>query len=184
MPAAGHRRDAVAEQLPARDEDARRPGPADELVGRDEDRVLVGERIGLAPVRPSRRTGPSRSTTYGAAAAKSQNDSAPCRWSRIEIARTSLMTPVTFEAAENEPIFSGRSAWATSSASRRARSIRPSWSSGMTTTSASDSRQGSSLLWCSYGPMKTTGRSRGGDRRRAGRSDRRGRPGAGSRGSR
>ena len=69
------------------------------------------------------------------------------------------MTPVTFEAAENEPILSGRSAWAMSSASSRARSIRPSWSSGMTTTSASDSRHGSSLLWCSYGPMNTTGRS-------------------------
>ena len=48
-------------------------------------------------------------STYGAAAAKSQNDSAPCSWSRREIADVSLTMPVTFEAAENEPIFSGRS---------------------------------------------------------------------------
>jgi hypothetical protein len=32
----------------------------------------------------------------------------------------------------------------------------------MTTTSATDSRQGSSLEWCSYGPRKTTGRRAGG----------------------
>ena len=43
--AAGHARDAVREQLPARDEDARRARPADELVGRDEHRVLVGQRV-------------------------------------------------------------------------------------------------------------------------------------------
>ena len=38
----------------------------------------------------------------------------------------------------------------------------PSASSWITTTSAIDSRQGSSLEWCSKGPMKTTGRSSGG----------------------
>ena len=69
------------------------------------------------------------------------------------------MIPVTFEAAEKLPILSGRSAWATSSASRCARSTWPSGSSGITTTSAIDSRHGSSLEWCSKGPMKTTGRS-------------------------
>ena len=37
--------------------------------------------------------------------------------------------------------------------------MRPSASSRMVTTSAIDSRQGSSLLWCSYGPTNTTGRS-------------------------
>ena len=47
-PAAGHARDPVAEQLAPRDEDTRRPWAADELVGRDEDRVLVRERVGLA----------------------------------------------------------------------------------------------------------------------------------------
>ena len=52
--AAGNRGDAVAEELPARHEDARRSRPADELVRRDEDRVLVGERIGLAPLRRRR----------------------------------------------------------------------------------------------------------------------------------
>ena len=43
--AAGHARDAVLEQVPAGDEHARRPRPADELVGADEHRVLVGERV-------------------------------------------------------------------------------------------------------------------------------------------
>jgi len=75
---------------------------------------------------------------------------------------TSVMIPVTLDAALNEPMSSGRSACATSSASRRAASMWPSASSGIVTTSAIDSRQGSSLLWCSYGPMNTTGRcSRG-----------------------
>ena len=76
--------------------------------------------------------------------------------------RVSVMIPVTLDAALNAPIFSGRSAYATSSASRRATSMWPSGSSGICTTSASDSRQGSSLLWCSNGPMKTTGRSAAG----------------------
>ena len=49
-------------------------------------------------------------STYGAAAAKSKNESAPCSWSSREIANVLLTMPVTFEAAENEPIFSGRSA--------------------------------------------------------------------------
>ena len=35
----------------------------------------------------------------------------------------------------------------------------PSGLSGIITTSAMDSRHGSSLLWCSKGPMNTTGRS-------------------------
>ena len=38
----------------------------------------------------------------------------------------------------------------------------PSASSRITTTSAMDSRHGSSLEWCSNGPMNTTGRSLGG----------------------
>ena len=38
----------------------------------------------------------------------------------------------------------------------------PSRSSGMVTTSAIDSRQGSSFEWCSKGPMNTTGRSSAG----------------------
>ena len=49
-------------------------------------------------------------STYGAAAAKSQNDSAPCRCSSAEIPWVSVTMPVTLLAAENEPIFSGRSA--------------------------------------------------------------------------
>ena len=49
-------------------------------------------------------------STYGAAAAKSQNDSAPWVCSRSAIRWVSLTMPVTLDAAENEPIRSGRSA--------------------------------------------------------------------------
>ena len=69
---------------------------------------------------------------------------------------------MTLLAAENEPIFSGRSAYFSSSAASSAWSMWPSASSWIVTTSAIDSRQGSSLEWCSKGPMKTTGRSSAG----------------------
>ena len=70
--------------------------------------------------------------------------------------------PVTLDAALNEPIFSGRSAYSSSRARRSSRHTPPSASSRMVTTSAIDSRHGISLEWCSYGPMNTTGRwSRG-----------------------
>jgi hypothetical protein len=98
-------------------------------------------------------------STYGPAAAKSQNDSAPCACSRAAMPAVSLTMPVTLEAAENDPIFSGRSAYRRSCSSSTAEEMCPSRSSGMTTTSASDSRHGSSLEWCSNGPMNTTGRS-------------------------
>jgi hypothetical protein len=49
-------------------------------------------------------------STYGPAAAKSQNESAPCRCRSAAIPWVSLRMPVTLLAAENEPIFSGRSA--------------------------------------------------------------------------
>ncbi len=49
-------------------------------------------------------------STYGAAAAKSQKDRAPWRCRRSAMAQVLEMIPVTFDAAENEPIFSGRSA--------------------------------------------------------------------------
>ena len=97
-------------------------------------------------------------STYGAAAAQSQNDSAPCWWSRVEIATVSETIPVTLEAAEKDPISSGRSECRSSCSRRAARSMWPSMSCGMVTTSAIDSRQGISLEWCSNGPMKTTGR--------------------------
>ena len=48
--------------------------------------------------------------TYGAAAAKSKNESAPCSWRRREIAYVLDTMPVTLDAAENDPILSGRSA--------------------------------------------------------------------------
>ncbi len=47
-------------------------------------------------------------STYGPAAAKSQQASAPCSWSSAEIAAVSVMIPVTLDAAENEPILSVR----------------------------------------------------------------------------
>ena len=43
--------------------------------------------------------------------------------------------------------------------SRSSRSMWPSASSAISTTVAIDSRHGSSLEWCSYGPTNTTGRS-------------------------
>ena len=70
---------------------------------------------------------------------------------------------MTFDAAENDPIRSRRSEVSLERrAPARARSMRPSASSPIVTTSAMDSRHGSSLLWCSYGPMKTSGRSSAG----------------------
>ena len=116
----------------------------------------------LASPSGAARCGAISIATYGAAAAKSQNDSAPWRWSSTETARVSERMPVTLEAAEKDPMRSGRSAWRTSSRSSWARSMRPSASSWMVTTSAMDSRHGSSLEWCSYGPMNTTGRSAAG----------------------
>ena len=107
----------------------------------------------------STQTGFISISTYGAAAAKSQKARAPCSCSSDEIAHESVVMPVTLLAAENEPIFSGRAAWSSRAARRASRSMCPSRSSGITTTSAIDSRHGSSLLWCSNGPMKTTGRS-------------------------
>src|SRR5690606_39751642 len=46
-------------------------------------------------------------STYGPAAAKSQNDSAPYLWSKIETLRVSEPIPVTLEAAEKLPILRG-----------------------------------------------------------------------------
>ena len=79
---------------------------------------LCGE-MNTASLWSSAASGPSRCgaisiSTYGAAAAKSQNDSAPYRWSSTEMARVSDKIPVTFDAAEKLPIFNGRSAWAAS----------------------------------------------------------------------
>ena len=101
-------------------------------------------------------------STYGAHAAKSQNDKAPWACSSVAMPKVSETMPVTLLAAENEPILSGRSAYFSSSALSWAWSMWPSASSLMVTTSAIDSRQGSSLEWCSKGPMKTTGRSSSG----------------------
>ena len=57
--------------------------------------------------------------------------------------------PVTLEAAEKEPIFSGRSANFSSCSASSSWSMRPSASSWMVTTSAMVSRQEISLEWCS-----------------------------------
>ena len=67
----------------------------------------------------------------------------------MEISRVSLTMPVTLEAAEKLPILSGRPACATRARPSFSRSMRPSASSSITTTSAMDSRQHSSLEWCS-----------------------------------
>jgi len=47
-------------------------------------------------------------STYGPAAAKSQNDNAPWACSNAVIRPVSVTMPVTLLAAENDPIFSGR----------------------------------------------------------------------------
>ena len=86
---------------------------------------------------------------YGAAAAKSQKDKAPCSCRIVAIAAVLETMPVTFEAAENEPILSGRSAYSSSVERSASRSMCPSASCGIVTTSAMDSRQGISLEWCS-----------------------------------
>jgi len=65
------------------------------------------------------------------------------------MAGTSLSTPVTFDAAENEPMTSGRPATRASLASRSARSTAPAGVAPTSRTSAMDSVQGSSLEWCS-----------------------------------
>ena len=57
-------------------------------------------------------------STYGAHAAKSQKDRAPCACSSDAMPNVSETIPVTLQAAENEPIFSGRSAYRSSSASQ------------------------------------------------------------------
>ena len=124
--AARHRRARGSEQLASRDEDAGRAGPADELVRREEDRVLVVER-GVRP-RPVRYISIS---TYGAGgrevperqrAVPVQQDA---RWRACRVTM-----PVTFDAAEKQPILSGRSAYAHELRARgRARSTWPSASS-------------------------------------------------------
>ncbi len=78
------------------------------------------------------------------------------------MAVVSLRMPVTFEAAENVPILSGRSAYVPSSRSRCSRPTRPCSSKSTYTVSATVSRQVMSLLWCSMWLRKTTGRSAAG----------------------
>jgi len=138
--AAGHRRDAVPEQVPARDEDAWVPGPPMNLWG------LMNTASLCAGGSPA---GSISIATYGAAAAKSKKESAPCSWRSREMADVFETMPVTLEAAEKLPIRSGRPSYRTSSSASCARSISPSRSSWIVTTSAIDSRHGSSLLWCS-----------------------------------
>ena len=57
--------------------------------------------------------------------------------------------PVTFDAALNEPIFSGRSANSRNRSRRSSWQTPPSASSRIVTTSATDSRHGISFEWCS-----------------------------------
>ena len=106
VPPPGHARHGVVEQVATRDQHARRPRSADELVRREEDRVLVVElgrprRRDAAPSPPRRRARRPRSPRRTAP----RSDGA-C----TEIARVSDRMPVTFDAAEKLPIFTGRSA--------------------------------------------------------------------------
>ena len=63
--------------------------------------------------------------------------------------KVSETMPVTFDAAVNEPIRSGRPAYSSSRSRRSSWQTPPSASSRIVTTSAIDSRHGSSLEWCS-----------------------------------
>ncbi len=122
---------------------------------------LCGE-MNTASLRHGSPSLPISMSTYGAAAAKSQNDSAPYACSSDATRRVSVTMPVTFDAAENEPMSSGRCWCVRSALSSASTSMWPSASSGICTTSAIDSRHGSSLEWCSNGPMNTAGRSSSG----------------------
>ena len=107
---------AVGEQLAPHDEHAGRARAADELVRAEEDRVLVGERMvcALGPhldldVRRGRGEVPERERRRGGAGGR--------RWRSVF-----EKIPVTLEAAEKEPILSGRSRCRSSSASSASRS--------------------------------------------------------------
>ena len=99
---------------------------------------------------------------YGAAAAKSQNDSAPFSWRISAIATVFDTMPVTFEAAENDPIRSGRSAYSSNVSRSRSRSMWPSASWGMVTTSAMVSRHGHLVGVVLVGTDEHDGSLRGG----------------------
>ena len=101
-------------------------------------------------------------STYGAAAAKSQNDSAPYRCSSSAIRQVSVTMPVTLDAAENEPILQRPIGVPHQLPFQRGHVDVTVRVLGYLTRSAIVSRHGSSLEWCSNGPMKTTGRASAG----------------------
>ena len=70
--------------------------------------------------------------------------------------------PVTFEAAENEPIFSGRSAYCVQLGVQFGRVDVAVGVLGDRHDVGDRLAPGSSLEWCSNGPMNTTGRSSAG----------------------
>jgi hypothetical protein len=82
-------------------------------VRRDEDGVLVGQ-------LPS-ALDPMSIVDVGRGGGVVPERQRAVRCSSVETATVSVMMPVTFEAAENEPISVGRSAWRTSSRSRWSR---------------------------------------------------------------
>jgi hypothetical protein len=100
-------------------------------------------------------------STYGAAAAKSQNDRAPWRCSSAEIAGGVGEDAGDVDAAEKRPDPQRRSVCSTAALELGEVDV-PVGVLGDGTTSAMDSRHGSSLEWCSKGPMNTTGRSSAG----------------------
>eukprot|EP01139_Manchomonas_bermudensis_P014546 Amastigsp_a508607_23.p4 type:complete len:120 gc:universal Amastigsp_a508607_23:1211-1570(+) len=75
------------------------------------------------------------------------------------MARTSRRWPVTFDAAQNDPILTARDLYflraATSSPSTK---VPVRGQLGSSTTSAMDSRHGRMFEWCSNIEMNTTGR--------------------------
>ena len=135
------------------------PGPPMNLCGREEHRVLVAPRLaGRAPhldvdVRRGRGEVPERQR---AVPVQQRGDRRRVGDDAGDVATR----PRTSRSAA-----AGRRGREQLALERRRRRCGRRASSRIATTSAIDSRHGSSLEWCSNGPMNTTGRSSAGSRR-------------------
>jgi hypothetical protein len=132
-----------------------RAGTADELVCQDEDRVLTGE---VAVLALRRRVHVDRLVRRGRGIVEARERAVTMEGDRdrVDVGDDPGHARGRREAAD----LRGTLACRRSSCSRCSRSTRPLPSSRIVTTSAIDSRHGSSFEWCSYGPTKTTGRRR------------------------
>ena len=149
---AGNRRDVAGEEAALGDEHAGRAGPSRKLVRRHEDGVLVRE---LAVLDFRIRVHVDRKVGRGRCGVPTRERAVPVEQDRDGVG---VRDDAGHVRGRREAPDLERACGMTSSAQRRcSRSNLPSASSRMTTTSAGDSRHGSSLEWCSKGPTKTTG---------------------------